>query len=659
MGTPRQKLIGTAAILAIVTLVGLLLLARGSGDAHPTDDQAPRTTAGAAETQAQSPPASSIGGAEGHTIIEPERTAEHTSDTFVFGTTNKCGPATVEVHVHFAVTPDLSEERAVTLRARDELSGLIVSQAQCRGRGPEAIGYLDVPPNQWNQIEAVFDGALVPGKRLHLGPEERHRVNLQCGAQPTLLRVVGPSPQLAPWLPVRIVDFGRGESEHFVIWLDADGTAACHLVGAFRADVVGSHTITPLTRNGSPDLQPLAGTLDLVPDEPLIGIAVLYGGRAVAARVALEPVAGDYVERMEPERRCTVVPRAAGDAAESVQVFSEAIGDRRGSADVLLKAGDLWSLEVNSLQQLGRLHIKFDGTPMTATLPPLVAAPLDGGRSVPLAARDSIGLPPGDYRIVWAPHGAELEAAAEFVRIVAGETTELELTPRSLDRWTVRAPGVAEGSRLYFLESHSLSVVGDGEFVIDLGRAPRVGEVAEIESEELRALIPATFVAVDSGTRHAEVASSTEGLLWTRIVPVPLRNRDMSVRFDLTGTHVRTGGLFRGDRLPMRRDTRRRGHVIERIDGSEQVTCWFEVAAGTPELRLEPRGRWATLTFVRDVGAVRVTCIGPGGRLVKLRLQPKQGSTPFYVAEGTTAIHVETGGVRQAFDPTLTEFVVR
>ena len=104
---------------------------------------------------------------------------------------------------------------------------------------------------------------------------------------------------------------------------------------------------------------------------------------------------------------------------------------------------------------------------------------------------------------------------------------------------------------------------------------------------------------------------------------------------------------------------KRHGYVIETIDGREQLTRWFEVSAGVDEFALTPEGHWTTMTFPRPTPRADVLCENANGGPARLRINAMEPSIPFYLATGTTAIHVECDGIRQTFDPRLSEFVVR
>ena len=309
--------------------------------------------------------------------------------------------------------------------------------------------------------------------------------------------------------------------------------------------------------------------------------------------------------------------------------------------------------------------LTFDDTEVTATVPPLVAMPHAGlaTDSVALVNNRRALLPPGPYRLLWAPHGLSEDTALEFVRIEANATKEVVITPRSLDRWKIQLhePPRDVAMQLRFAGRRSLGTSRNGWFEIDLGRVPRQGEAATIDSLDHLSSFPASFVRVDAAQREAVISATAMATAdWTTLTAPSMRGGKTSIGLARSDDlpHLR-GGLLGDGRVAIAPDTSRHGHVFEEINGQRQLTRWFEVTAGTNRMQLPPIGRWATVIFARPTRASTVTLEGPGQQSVRLPLQTSETLAPLFVPDGTTSITIRADGTIHVFEPTLADFVVR
>ncbi|MCA8973203.1 MAG: hypothetical protein KDC98_00705 [Planctomycetes bacterium] len=661
MTTPRPKSLTAATVLAVVVIAAWLALERcktttGSAIAPNDVEQLSRTEVETAATVAGST------GAEGRARAAIEASP-------VTATTSPADePTTIEIHVHF---PDTNRPRTVRLRAIADDDGEGVAEASCSGRGDEAIGYLDVPPHRWLSIEAVAidpatgSTAQVPGRRVILGDGERHRIDLQCRGPSTRLRVVGPSPRLAPLLRVAIGsrDPTADRVHRFEVPLDASGEVTCRLAGAISAGVAltpqrpsaDGESIHLMTADGSGVFDAFAGTIELTPVEPVLGVTVVDAGRPVKAAVAI-----DGTHLPDTPVTCTIVGRAGAESHSALVLRVEGRGHFRATA-IADRDTDLWTIDLATAQPLGELLVEFDDSPVTATIPPLIALPVGGGQATPLDRGRLALLEPGDYELAWAPGGTPDRTALDHVRITAGETTSVNLAPRSLDRWRVQlvSPAqVGQNMTLHHAGVHSLGGAQANGFVIDLGRAPRIGDRARIDLPDAMTSFAATFIAVDESTHTARLDSELAQASWSRLVYSPLQAGTVELTL-LPDQDQPLGGRIVDGRIPMLAGTTRNGCVIETIAGQRQLTRWFEIRAGADELVLASRGSWATLTFRAEPPSAYVILTGPTGRQVTLRVADPNGSQPLFVAEGTTAIAVDLAiGSPQVFDPNQPEFRV-
>lgn len=663
MANPRQKNIGTATILGIVALgIGAWLLTRGSDSAAPPDGSIPNRAGLNAGTEPDSGKTASreiaLPGAQG----ERDGPAEYTSDT----SSDPFRTATIEIHVHFAASSNPNEERTLRFRAVGEKSRRVVGESGCRARGREAIGYLEVPPNQWNHIEALVAGVHVPGRRLHVGPGDHYRIDLECGAFMTQLRVVGPSKELAPFLRIEVTDRGAKPAVPFELPLDADGVAACHFQGLASARLQTSHMRRRerggelRTRAGGLEIDTSQRVVDLIPETPVLGIVVEHRRNRVAAAVGL-----DVPRPNPPPTECTVFAQHVAHRAGSIAIDVPGVGQMRGSIENVRRDGDLWRADTGNMQALGELLVTLDGEPTEATTAQLMAIPLAGGEPHPLNVdakneRHAL-LPTGSYRLVWAPPGTARENAVDHVRVPPNEVTELTIAPRTLVRWTMQLRDLENETfmMLKFANVFSNGASSDGSFEVDLGRAPQIGETAQLLLHREKAGFVATIASIDHANRRAELTSPLAGAVSTRLVPVQLKNGLPRIFLLGTGEHPDAFGMHTAATLPMLPGTERHGYVTEHTRDTHLLTHWFTATAGTTELVLAPAGHWATMTFERPLPHAAIFCEGPSGHRARLRGMPRAGSQPFYVAAGTVAIHVEVAGVLQTFNPNLSEFVVR
>lgn len=656
MTTPRQKASATATFLGATAIaVAIWLVSRGG----PEPERPAQTATERIENAATGP---GRGTATAPTS-SPERGEAQIEATRRSSSEPAETRAVIEVHIHFAT----ADNRAVRLRAVDEQALRVVGRATCSASGVEAIGYLDVTPQRWLHVEAVVREersgieAHVPGRRLYLDPGQRYRIDLHAAGTVTLLRIDGPSHSLAPHLRVELMDRGLEDLIPFELPLGADATVACFLRGTTMARVILTSTrrrsrpdaVALITATGATAFEPLPA-VDLSPIEAVLGLAWRSRDRAVPAALSLdgEVPLGEAVA-------CTVSRRSHGDAATAI-VARTATGElHRIAVETLDRRGDLWQLDQASGRQLGELEVSYGEAAFSATPCPLAVVSSSGATTIPLDRRNKAILEPGTWRLVWAPHDAPLEDAAPAIRIEAGKWTRVVVSPRSLERWRIRLIDAPEMLlALHLGELHSLGMQGD-RFLIDLGRPPRLDEAVRLDAWPQKSSFAGRITAVDSATREAEVTSDAARATPTHISYAPLESGRTRIRL-VPGYGQPLGGRLHGNTVLMLPGERRHGAVIETIDDTPQLTRWFEVVAGTSDLQLAARGRWATVTLDNEFTTAQVVLEGPTGAPVDLRLPIPNGSQRLYVADGTTAVHVDVSpGGRQSFDPRLAEFVVR
>ncbi|MCR9244262.1 MAG: hypothetical protein NXI31_04465 [bacterium] len=652
MAIPRRNY-GRTAILLAICGVGIGIWLFGEGESAAPRDLEPARTPGPATDR--------IDSARG--TIEESANPDRHGDAAPSTKPGATDSATVEVEL---TCESPNEIRTLAIDAFTSHGTAVVAHAIGRPIATGAIATLEIAPLTWHRIQVTADDGIVLSRRLRLGNGEHHRILVPCPPRTAEIQVVGPSPELLPHLQLDITDRGQPDTPAIRTGLDESGACRVRIVGPAVARIRTTRrtAVAAVTTDGRREFEPGSEPVRLTPREPLLGVVVQASGEALPAMVHLDPRQVHYdVERAPADRAaCTVFRRERAERATRIAISTAAGGRQFADPQSAKQAADVWTFSIYDLTNVGELRVRFEGditdegTSQRAQLWVQSQASDDRQRLAPAPDRDGYVayLPVGDYRLFWLPTPGREETAVDFVRIAASEPTELELAPRELQRWQIRFPAAPAGVMLdleWPAESHAGSSDA-GRFEADLGRIPRVGERATIRLDHQEREFVAEFTSVDTANRHATITSALTKADAVTINVEPLEHGgDPDLRLadaSLGSTRV---WLLPGDRLRL--------HSTEIVDDQRQMLGWFDVTPGQPEVTLRPRGRWATMRFERDRGSARVVHVGADSETVELKLRPTTTPFRFFVADGTTAIHVEVDSVRQTFGTNLAEFVVR
>ncbi|MCB9877990.1 MAG: hypothetical protein H6835_10355 [Planctomycetes bacterium] len=506
------------------------------------------------------------------------------------------------------------------------------------------------------------------------GTEQTVRLRVAQGHQ-VVVRVHGPSASLRSSLVVEAVaeTDGLADDDRAVCPTGDDGCARFVLPAGRYHFVCGSdlEQVALRRRDGAALVVPIEGdaVLDVEPVEQLAGFQVRDAGRVVSHRMQLRGLLRRF--QGPPPTECSVVARSRFQTCRGCWVATERRSVRWLRTSDLQWVGDVTTVDLDDDDDDATLRVVaelpgdcFASLAVAATSLSSGAAASSSGNTSPFELR----LAPGDYHLAWRCSGAPGPVIATLVRLAPGEVRLLYATPPTLQPWTVLLRdlptlGIAGQSATACVgEGWALGCQADGVVPFLMQSSPSTETAASLRALLLKVAFPARISAIDGASRTFEVC---HGLTAADIVHVSSRGlgdgeRRIELRSELADMPM-PAQLPAGFDLPMVPGSERRGCLIEKVDGVDQVTAWFSARHGAHELLVEPRGHWATVRIGLADAQATVSIDGDSGMdPIAVAWSHGPGELRVFVADGTTAVHVDMQpGGRFTFAPAATEMVAR